>query len=83
MARDEVLQITEDRWNEDIWGAATPDLGSSNPRLVFYFGADDHWVANHTRDELIAARGSKEEGDGKPRMYIDDTNIPHSFCIRK
>lgn len=45
----------------------------------------DHWVANHTRDALIAARG-KPEGDlssSKPKMVIDSNGVGHAFCIRK
>lgn len=43
----------------------------------------DHWVANHTRDSLIAARG-KLAGDTystKPEMVIDKNGISHAFCI--
>ena len=79
-----MIQIAEDRWDEDIWGAALPSLDHPRPKLVFYFGTDDHWVADHTRDRLIAARGYRPGGeDWKPRMYIDDLGIPHSFCISK
>ena len=43
----------------------------------------DHWVADHTRDALIAARG---QGDGeskgsKPIMMIDQHGVDHGFCI--
>ena len=79
-----MVEITEDRWDEDMWGAATPSPDYERPKLVFYFGTNDHWVADHTRDQLIAARGYQEKGeDWKPRMFIDDMGIPHSFCIRK
>ena len=43
----------------------------------------DHWVANHTRDWLISARG-KEAGDSsssKPIMSIDSNGVGHDFCI--
>ena len=84
MARDEMREITEDRWDEDLWGPATSSPGSTRPKLVFYFGKDDHWVADHSRDELIAARGRSEgEQPWGARMMIDDLGIPHSFCIRK
>ena len=45
----------------------------------------DHWVSNHVRDELIAARGREKEdkSSSKPLMLIDDNDIPHSFCISK
>ena len=79
-----MMEITEDKWDEDLWGTAEPRSGIPTLRLIFYFGKDDHWVANHARDELIAARGSRE-GLGqqwKAKMLIDDEDIPHSFCIR-
>lgn len=40
MARDELEMISEDRWDEDIWGVEHPDLDSKKaiPKLVFYFG---------------------------------------------
>ena len=76
-------EITEDRWDEDLWGAAERKEGSPRPKLVFYFGKDDHWVADHSRDELIAARAfQKGQLEGwRPKMLVDDEGIPHSFCI--
>lgn len=39
MARDEMATITEDRWDEDIWGVENPDGdGKEIPKLYFYFG---------------------------------------------
>lgn len=95
--------ITEDKWDEDIWGIEHKDAESRKdiPKLFFYFAEDvrmqealvwvttdwkqDHWVADHTRDGLIAARG-KEEGDissSKPVMAIDRNGVGHDFCISK
>ena len=85
MARDEMMEITEDKWDEDLWGPARSRSAIPTPRLIFYFGKDDHWVANRTRDELIAARGY-QAGSGeqwKAKMLIDDEDIPHSFCFRQ
>ena len=83
MARDEMREITEDRWDEDIWGSSAASIERPCPKLIFYFGTNDHWVANRTRDELIASRASKEgeSENWKPKMLIDDEDIPHSFCI--
>ncbi|KAI6712195.1 hypothetical protein JHW43_005239 [Diplocarpon mali] len=86
MAKDEMDFITEDRWDDAVWGVEHENLDtkSENPRLILYFGQNDHWVADHTRDALIAARG-REEGateSSKPVMLIDDRGIPHGFCIR-
>lgn len=53
------------------------------PRLFFYFGRNDHWVAAKTRDELIKSRGSQtREGKG-PWMEVDEGGLPHGFCLRK
>lgn len=83
MARDEMNEITEDRWDDEIWGCAEPTTAFPRPKLIFYFGKNDHWVADHTRDQLIAARASNGVESWKPKMYIDQLDIPHSFCIRE
>lgn len=95
MARDEMREITEDTWSHDIWGIAHPDPSHLPPPvpLRFLFARKDHWVADHTRDELIAARGRAEyTGDGggegedawKPVMEIDTLEgWEHGFCIRQ
>jgi hypothetical protein len=52
MARDEMKQITEDRWDENIWGVEHEDIDHKYrvPKLVFYFGEkvgfvqDGWWV---------------------------------------
>ncbi|KAG4436006.1 hypothetical protein IFR05_008513 [Cadophora sp. M221] len=85
MAKDEMDFITEDKWDEDIWGIEheDPDSKSKSPKLIFYFGQNDHWVADHTRDALIAARGREgARQSSKPVMMIDESGIPHGFCIR-
>jgi Lipid-droplet associated hydrolase len=40
MAKDEMDQITEDRWDQDIWGVEHEDVEHKFkvPKLVFYFG---------------------------------------------
>jgi len=121
-------EITEDRWEDDIWGSALRDTGTSSsssspakggvkaavtehhhpPKLFFLFGRKDHWVADHTRDELMAARGSINAGrssptqieecrqglledkghsgagaEWRPFMEIDESGVPHGFCIRE
>lgn len=85
MGLDEMKEITEDRWDEDIWGAVEPALGNQRLKLIFYFGQNDHWVADHTRDDLIATRAFQEDRPEtwKPKMLVDGEGIPHSFCISK
>ena len=86
MAEDEIENITEDKWDAEIWGVEhhEPDRKYNIPKLIFYFARNDHWVANHTRDALIAARarGEGEEQTGKPVMIVDKDGIEHGFCIR-
>lgn len=83
MARDEMNEITEDRWDEEIWDASASDPKTAQAKLIFYFGKDDHWVAEHTRDELIQSRAFREErpDETRPKMVIDEDGIPHGFCI--
>ncbi|KAF9894072.1 hypothetical protein FE257_009045 [Aspergillus nanangensis] len=63
MAADEMRIITSDKWSDDVWGMSA----SHDPisRLYFYFGRNDHWVAEQTRDEIVAIRG---RGPGGPKM---------------
>lgn len=86
MAQDEMETITEDRWDGDIWGIEHDDDDEQKyeiPKLVFYFGQNDHWVADHTRDALIAARGRENnKSSNKPVMLIDENGVDHGFCIR-
>lgn len=83
MARDEMKEITEDRWDEEIWGTSIQSPVSKPAKLIFYFGENDHWVADRTRDDLIRARAFKDDqpDERKPRMIIDEDGIPHAFCI--
>jgi hypothetical protein len=78
--------ITADVWGDELWGLSKAQTSSDNKtKLYFYFGTDDHWVADETRDELIATRaGTGEAGDeDKPTMEIDTHGTPHGFCISK
>ncbi|KAA8568579.1 hypothetical protein EYC84_007596 [Monilinia fructicola] len=96
LARDEMNTITEDKWDSEIWGVEHSEESQSDitpPRLIFYFGENDHWVASHTRDALIAARASPVptptssttsfsiKASNKPIMMIDNEGIDHGFCI--
>lgn len=94
LASYEMREITTDKWDDEIWGVADssakkPDTSggevaaSAKTKLFFLFGTDDHWVANETRDQLIAARAaSNGVGDGqKPTMEVDETGLSHGFCI--
>ena len=89
MARDELLEITTDKWSDTVWDQRPPTRYKiDRPQLYFVWGDNDHWVQNSTRDEIIlnhARRTGKAVPDsfGQPYMEVDDSNIPHDFCIRK
>lgn len=108
LAKDEMTTITDDKWDKEVWGAATSpgtnNRDTANSNLTFYWGKkvipfahsqiqpfltyqQDRWVANHTRDALIKARGylsnSQSEsvaGQWKPVMRVDKEGMPHDFC---
>ncbi|GFF56134.1 UPF0554 protein C2orf43 homolog [Aspergillus udagawae] len=77
MAADEMRTITSDKWSDDVWGVSTANEPLT--RLFFYFGRNDHWVAERTRDEIIELRGRIEGG---PTMSVCELGLPHAFCLR-
>lgn len=96
LAQWELRKMREDRWSEEVWGAETGARASTRggvvvndlhsgvdwkTKLFFYWAENDHWIANSTRDAVIARRAG---GDGKagPRMEIDMHGTPHDFCVR-
>jgi hypothetical protein len=107
MAKDELAQLTHDKWSDEFWGtsatlssalerSATENAGSfqaqhsssstssSRTQLHFYWGSDDHWIAQDTRDRIIKTRARVQgrDGDGyKPIMEIDSHGIGHAFCL--
>ncbi|KAJ5303959.1 uncharacterized protein N7443_003619 [Penicillium atrosanguineum] len=78
MAADEMRTITSDKWTDDVWGVA--HAREPITKMFFYFGVNDHWVAEKTRDDIIAARGEKE-GSGT-KMFVCEEGLPHAFCIK-
>ena len=84
--------IGADKWSDEIWGLSNPSEISNQQtnklaKLVFYFGRDDHWVAEKTRDEIIKARSPKNETSGTasdgPTMMVCDDGVIHGFCVGK
>ncbi|KAL4870382.1 hypothetical protein BDV12DRAFT_61290 [Aspergillus spectabilis] len=107
MATDEMRTITTDKWSDDVWGVSSSNPISSEleteldtksqvlppAQLYFYFGRNDHWVAERTREEIVAARGISNLGQGQgnengsekgmgPRMVVCEESVPHAFCLR-
>ncbi|EPS34691.1 hypothetical protein PDE_09655 [Penicillium oxalicum 114-2] len=81
MAADEMRTITSDKWTDDVWGVA--HTREPLTELFFYFGRNDHWVAEKTRDEIIAMRGSVDREDGLgPKMIVCEEGLPHAFCLK-
>jgi hypothetical protein len=85
-----MAMIKEDTWSDSIWGTPRDEhverAGTSHTAvpLCFYFGAQDVWVWNESRDGLIALRGRLQDNATelwKPLMIIDDKNIPHGFIV--
>ncbi|OJJ68526.1 hypothetical protein ASPBRDRAFT_198958 [Aspergillus brasiliensis CBS 101740] len=97
MAADEMRTITTDKWSDDVWGIASSSSGEGNDlsptvttttvsslpaRMFFYFGRNDHWVAEKTREEIIEAKSmANAEGKG-PTMVVCEDGLPHAFCLR-
>lgn len=79
MAISEMEVITSDKWSDDVWGIST----ASEPltKLFFYFGRNDHWVADLTRDEIIQVRGGKKMTMNRPEMFVCEEGVPHAFCL--
>ncbi|KAH7309511.1 hypothetical protein B0I35DRAFT_453241 [Stachybotrys elegans] len=81
MGLAEMRDIAEDTWEEELWevavrggeGAAAADL----PRFFIFYGKEDHWVANHLRDEFI------EKRKGSARIIVDEGDLPHAFSVKE
>jgi hypothetical protein len=65
MARHELLEMTHDKWSDDLWNGPLPALEHNEeakidrPKLYFYWGANDHWIDDGTRDKVIASRARR------------------------
>ncbi|RMY66964.1 hypothetical protein D0863_08106 [Hortaea werneckii] len=112
MARDEMHEITHDKFSDDVWGTSGTEgdeektlqskatavvnkqaaasrashMRRQTTKLYFYWGKNDHWVADNTRDAILAARAQKATDNqglekAKPVMEIDQHGSPHGFCL--
>jgi len=100
MAKDELAQLTHDKWSDEFWGtsstisaaaerssaedASSAIVPHSHTQLHFYWGSDDHWIAQDTRDNIIQTRAKVEGRVGderKPIMEVDSNGIGHAFCL--
>lgn len=76
MARDEMQQMTDDKWTEEIWGAAHASSHEHpRPILRFLYAKEDHWIADETRDALVKERGvlvgKRGDGDGEEDSLLE------------
>lgn len=90
MAKDEMKEIGEDRWEAEVWGIV--DAGREHlknkgvmrepAKLVFYFADKDHWVADQTREAIIETRGDTGS-PGRVKMVVAKAGeLEHGWCIR-
>lgn len=79
MAASEMRSITADKWADEVWGMGQSSSEEEDvwTKLYFYFGRDDHWVAERTRDEIIELRGQAKGC----RMMVCEEGVPHAFCL--
>lgn len=81
LGKSELATIREDVWGKELWDIARSseaNKGVAVPKFFFFYGKDDEWVANKTRDEFIDSR--KETG---AKAVIDKGDIPHAFCTKE
>ncbi|WPH00680.1 Hypothetical protein R9X50_00351000 [Acrodontium crateriforme] len=88
MASDEMHSITADTWDDSFW---LHDRAEQKPKMYFYFGTNDHWVDDASRNSLMKSRGRRgtvteagvhsNENLAKPLMEIDGNGVPHAFCF--
>lgn len=95
MAHGELKQVREDVWSDTLWGTPSSTIPVKGPKtlakdsvmssakLFFYWGSNDHWVANATRDETIAkrARTAAAGDEKKPVMHVDLHGLQHAFSL--
>ncbi|KAF7514377.1 hypothetical protein GJ744_000147 [Endocarpon pusillum] len=91
MAKDEMKEIGEDRWEAEVWGIV--DAGREYlknkagvmrepAKLVFYFADKDHWVADQTREAIIETRGDTGS-PGRVKMVVAKAGeLEHGWCLR-
>jgi hypothetical protein len=82
LGRSELRTITEEKWEEELWATSEEgqSAGAKTPRFFLFYGKEDHWVANHIRDDFITKR--KRQGEAI-RIAVDEGDLPHAFCVKE
>lgn len=82
LAAEEMVAIAADRWADEVWnaGGSLPlpkEDGGGRGRggMLFVFGQKDRWVAEETRQAIMA------KPRGGARMIVEERGLPHNFCI--
>ncbi|KAF7563580.1 hypothetical protein G7046_g519 [Stylonectria norvegica] len=79
----ELENIGAESWEEELWEVAEgQDDGTDMAKFFMFYGSDDHWVANHLRDDFIERRREHGERGGRTKITVDEGDIPHAFCTR-
>ncbi|OAL73076.1 hypothetical protein A7D00_2849 [Trichophyton violaceum] len=83
MAADEMREISADKWNDEIWGFSSPTHASGDrlAKMIFYFGRNDHWVAEVTREDIIRFKTREQQDGSAPTLMVCEDGVVHGFCI--
>lgn len=83
MAADEMTEISADKWNDEIWGFSSPTHASEDrlTKMIFYFGRNDHWVAEATREDIIQSKTRDQQDGSAPTLTVCEDGVVHGFCI--
>ncbi|OAQ66282.1 hypothetical protein VFPPC_16005 [Pochonia chlamydosporia 170] len=82
MGKSELDTIFEDTWEDELWEVSAA-AETQAPRFFLFYGREDHWVANHVRDEFIERRRRAGEKGGRTSITVDEGNIQHAFCTKE
>lgn len=83
MGKSELDTIFEDKWDDELWEVSASAAELPPPRFFMFYGREDHWVANHVRDEFIERRRRAGEKGGRTSITVDEGNIQHAFCTKE
>jgi pimeloyl-ACP methyl ester carboxylesterase len=86
MAKEELVEISVDKWGAEVWGASHEAQvgawsGQGGPHMYFLFAQTDHWIASKTKDEIQRTRGRR---DGLGDFAVDEKDgLVHAWCLRQ
>ena len=93
LGMSELRGIGEETWGEALWEVSAEAGGGAGaggdggeaalPKFFMFYGREDHWVADHVRDDFIARRREHGERGGRTKIVVDEGSIPHAFCVRE